>query len=278
MQSSATWHELAGYSFFKLGKPAEAVGELQKAMDLDPLNEEYVLELTEIFVSNNNAAAAITLMETAARAFPRSSRIWFGLGTAYLADQHRSSAEAALKRSLELDPALDLAYVVLGQSHKEAANWDQLLTTAQKLIDLSPDHPAGYYYKALALQSASTSKVPDDAEIEVLLRKSLALGNAEAEPHYELAKLLVRQGKKEDSVLELRRIVQAHPDFGPAYYQLSRLYREMGELEKSQEAEKTHERIREKERDKVMKRMIVEIRQRSEQMDLEDAKGAKKKR
>jgi len=104
--ASATWHELTGYSYFKLGKAAEAVEELQKAMDRDPRNQEYVLELAEVFVTHNNAAAAITLMETAAKAFPHSSRIWFGLGTAYLADQHRSSAEAALKKSLELDPKL----------------------------------------------------------------------------------------------------------------------------------------------------------------------------
>jgi tetratricopeptide (TPR) repeat protein len=277
MQTSATWHELTGYSYFKLGKAAEAVEELQKAMDREPRNQEYVLELAEVFVTHNNAAAAITLMETAAKAFPHSSRIWFGLGTAYLADQHRSSAEAALKKSVELDPKLDLAYVVLGQSYKEAGSWDELLATAQKLIDLGPNNPTGYYYKALALQSASTSKVPDDAEIEALLRKSLAPGNAEAEPHYELAKLLARQGRKEDSLLELQKIVQVNPDFAPAYYQLARLYRERGELEKSQQAQKTHEKIREKDRDKVMKRMIVEIRQRSDPINRQDATDAKKR-
>ena len=95
-----------------------------------------------------------------------------------------------------------------------------------------------------------------------LLRKSLELNNRAPEPHYELAKLLVRQGKKDDSLLALEKIVQSWPDFGPAYYQLSRLYRERGEIEKSNEAQKLHERIRQKERDTVMKRMIVEIQQR----------------
>src|SRR2546428_93095 len=124
--ASRACHELTGYSCCKLGKADEAVEDLQKAMARDPRNQEYVLELAEVFVTHNNAAVAITLMETAARAFPHSSRIWFGWGAAYLADQHRSSAEAALKKSLELDPKLDLAYVVLGQSHKEAGTWAEL--------------------------------------------------------------------------------------------------------------------------------------------------------
>ena len=141
---------------------------------------------------------------------------------------------------------------------------------------MGPNNPTGYYYKALALQLASTSKV-DDAEIEALLRKSLALGNAEAEPHYELAKLLARQGRKQDALFEMQKIVQAHPDFSPAYYHLSRLYRERGELEKSQQAQKTREKIRENERDKVMKRMIVEIRQRPDHLDHEGAKDAKRR-
>jgi tetratricopeptide (TPR) repeat protein len=260
MQNSASWHEMRGYSTFKLGDPAEAAVELQKAMDLDPKNEDYVLELSEVFVTHNNAPAAITLLETASKVFAQSARIWFGLGTAYLADEKRSAAETALKRCLELDPNLDLAYVVLGQGYKEAGSWDQLLETAQRLIELNPKNSTGYYYKALALQSVSTYKAQDDAEVEKLLRKSLELNHNDPEPHYELAKLLARQGKKEDSLLEFERIVQSRPDFGPAYYQLARLYRERGELEKSNEAQKAHERIRQKERDKVMRRLLVEVR------------------
>ena len=156
MQQSPTWHEMLGYSSFKLGDSSKAVVELQKAMDLDPRNENCVLELSEVFVSSNNAAAAVILLETATRAFADSSRIWFGLGTAYLVDQQREAAETALKKSLELDPSLDLAYVVLGQSHKEAGRWDQLLNSAERLIQLSPKNPSGYYYKALALQSSGS--------------------------------------------------------------------------------------------------------------------------
>jgi tetratricopeptide (TPR) repeat protein len=260
MQNSAAWHEMVGYSSFKLGDPGQGTVELQKAMDLDPKNEDYVLELSEVFVTHNNAPAAITLLETASKVFAQSARIWFGLGTAYLADEKRSAAETALKRCLELDPKLDLAYVVLGQGYKEAGNWDQLQETAQRLIELNPKSSTGYYYKALALQSVSTSKAVDDADVEKLLRKSLELNHSDPEPHYELAKLLARQGKKEDSLLEFERIVQSRPDFGPAYYQLARLYRERGELEKSNEAQKAHERIRQKERDKVMRRLLVEVR------------------
>ena len=258
--NAADWHGMMGYCHFKLGDSTKAANELQKAIDLDPHNQDHVLELAEVFVANNNAAAAVTLMETATRVFSRSSQIWFGLGVAYLGDGKPSQAEAALKRCLDLDPNLDLAYVVLGQGYKEARNWAQLMDTSQRLIQVNPANSVGYYYKALALQ-ASQSPNGDEEEVEKLLRKSLKLNNDDPEPHYELAKILIRQGKKDDSLHALEKIVESWPDFGPAYYQLARLYRERGEMAKSNKAKEAHDRIRQK-RGADIKKMIVEIQQR----------------
>jgi len=260
--NEADWHGMMGYCHFKLGDSTKAANELQKAIELDPHNQDHVLELAEVFVANNNAAAAVALMETAAQVFGQSSQIWFGLGVAYLGDEKRSKAEAALKRCLDLDPNLDLAYVVLGQCYKEAGNWIQLMETSQRLIEVNPKNSAGYYYKALALQAAPGFKSAEETDVEKLLVKSIGLNNVDPEPHYELAKLLVRQGKKDESLQALEKIVQSWPDFGPAYYQLSRIYRERGEMEKSKAAQQRHDTIRQQERDVVMKRMIVEIQQR----------------
>jgi tetratricopeptide (TPR) repeat protein len=260
--NAADWHGMMGYCRFKLGDSTKAVNELQKAIDLDPQNQDHVLELAEVFVANNNAAAAVTLMETASQVFSQSSQIWFGLGVAYLGDEKRSQAEASLKRCLNLDPNLDLAYVVLGQGYKEAGNWNQLMETSERLIDVNPKNSAGYYYKALALQASPGFKSTDETEVEKLLVKSIGLNSGDPEPQYELAKLLGRQGKKAESLHALEKIVKSWPDFGPAYYQLSRIYRERGEMDKSRVAQQMHDRIRQKEHDVVMKRMIVEIQQR----------------
>ena len=44
----AEWHELRGYAAHKTGDAARAVTEIQKALDLDPRNQTYVLELSEV--------------------------------------------------------------------------------------------------------------------------------------------------------------------------------------------------------------------------------------
>jgi len=95
------------------------------------------------------------------------------------------------------------------------------------------------------------------------LPRAAELSDSEPEPDYELAKLLAKRGKKDASRLELEKIVRQHPDFGPAHYQLSRLYREKGELARSGEEQKAFDRISAQERVKAMTRMLVEVHQRS---------------
>jgi tetratricopeptide (TPR) repeat protein len=262
-QNSFAWHELAGESAFKLGDPARAVSELQRAMELDPRNESCVLELGEVFLTENSPAAAATLFETAAKIFPAAPRVWFGLGVAYLAEVHYSSAEAALRRSLQLDPGLDLAYVVLARGYSEAGDWERLRETAQRLIEVKPQSYAGYYYQALVGLRGLPASVSTDREAERLLRRAVELSDGEPEPNYELAKLLAKEGRKNAARFELESIVRQHPDFGPAHYQLSRLYRETGELAKSAEQLKTFDRISAEERLRTMTRMLVEVHQRS---------------
>ena len=257
--NSAAYHEMLGYSSFKTGDAARAVNEIQKAMDLDSRNQDYVLELSEVFVANNNGGAAVTLLRSAAQVFPNAARLWFALGVAYLVDENRPSAEAALRKSLEFDPKLDLALVVLGQGYKETGQWNELLQTADRLILVNGHNPAGYYYKALALLEAPSR---DEPQIESLLKKSVSLNPEDPGPHYEWAKLLARKGEKDAALRELERLTKASPDFGPAYYQLFRLYREKGDLAKSKEAREAHDRIQAQERAQLTRKLLLEVRQR----------------
>jgi len=259
MTKSAPWHEMMGYSEFKSGDTVNAVAEIQKAMDLDPSNQDYILELSEVFVANNNGGAAVTLLNAAKKAFPTSARIWFALGVAYLVDENRPAAEVSLRKSLELDPKLDLALVVLGQGYKETGQWNDLLETADRLIQVNGRNATGYYYKAVALLESTPR---DEAQIETLLKKSVALRTEDPGPHYELAKLLAKKGDKEAALRELEQIIKAHPDFGPAYYQLYRLYREKGATGKSVEAQQAHARIQASEREQVTRKLLLEVRQR----------------
>lgn len=255
-------HAIYGYSL-KTSDPAQAVLELQKALDLDPQDQEYILELSEVLLANYNAPASVTLLKAATTRFPGSARIWFALGVSHLLDDKLSLAVTALRKSLELDPKLDQAFVVLAHGYKDAGLWAELEETAQALIRLNPSNHAGYYYKSVALLRTRTAGERTSADIEALLRKSSALEPADPDVRYELAKLLLERKDGQAALRELEAAVQADPDFGPAYYQLYRLYRERGETEKSKEALREYERLR-AQRGQAVRRLLVEVRQRGE--------------
>ena len=193
-------------------------------------------ELGEVFLNQNSPAAAEALPRPPLRSFPNSAYIWFGLGVAYLAEGRYSSAEAALRKSLETDPHLDLAYVVFSPAATtKPATGTGSARQRSGSSGVAPRNYAGYYYEALSWLRGSPASARSDREAERLLRKAADLSDSEPEADYELAKLLAKQGKKDASRLELEKIVRQNPDFGPAHYQLSRLYREKGELAKSGE-------------------------------------------
>jgi tetratricopeptide (TPR) repeat protein len=258
LANSAAWHALRGYTAYKQGDAGTAVVEIQKALDLDPRNEDYLLELSEVLVANNNAAAAVLLLEPATKMFPDSARLRFSLGTCYLAADRLALAEAALKRSFELDPSLDLALVVLAQGYRDAGLWNELSVTADKLLASNPRNHLGYFYKAVVL--ACSSDLPD-AQTEALLRKSSELDASDPDPRYELAKLLVRKGQPDEAQKQLETIIAAHPDFAKAYFQLYRLYARKGDVIKSGEAERTYEKLR-NQRDPIVRKLLVEVRER----------------
>jgi predicted Zn-dependent protease len=258
-QNSGEWHAIFGYSSYRSGHPKEAVAELQKAMDLDPRNDDYVLELSEVFLTHYNPPAAIALLDAARQAFPNSARVWFALGAAKLLNDNLIEAESALRTSLQLDPKLDLAYVVLGHGYLEAGHWNELLRTAQALMALNPRNAAGYYYEAMVLLKTQSGEQPP-SKIESLLRKATELDPDDPASRFELAKVLLARGDKRSALGELESIVRADQEFGPAYYHLYRLYRENGESEKSRQAEQQYQRLRAR-RGEAVQKLVVEIRQ-----------------
>jgi tetratricopeptide (TPR) repeat protein len=261
-ENSAAWHEVAGEAYLKLGRPEEAAEEFQKVIGLEPGNVDGILQLGEVFVANNDSPAAAALFGAAVKFLPRSPRVWFGLGVAYLGETRYNDAVKSLETSLELDPKLEPAYVVLSLGYSEAGQWNLVQKTAKRLIVLNPQNSMGYYYEAVALLRSDSSGAPND-EAEKLLRRSMSLDEQNPEPRYELVKLLLREGKKQAAFQELQRIALAAPDFAPAHYELFRFYRGAGQAELSEKELKTFQRLSAKETAESMRRMLVEVRQPS---------------
>ena len=144
------WHELVGYSHFKLDHPEPALKHLQTAVQLDPRNEDYYLTLAEFLGTNNAVDSAVTVLDAAAKGMPGSVKIGSALGLAYIMLGDTGRSEAALKRVVEHHPDYELGHKLLADCYNRAQDWDSLKRVAAVLRKLNVKNGAGWYFGALA--------------------------------------------------------------------------------------------------------------------------------
>ena len=133
VEKSAVWYALLGNTLHRLDRIEEAARHLQSAVRLHPTNEEFYLDLGEIFGTNNAYKAAIALFESGIKALPNSKRLRFALALSHQLDGDQEKSSDILKQLIQYDPLFVPAYKLLADNYDYAGNWERLLRTAQHI-------------------------------------------------------------------------------------------------------------------------------------------------
>ena len=164
---SATGEALIGDIQEKRGEFLKAANAYREAVRLAPDREQYRIALALEFVQHRSFRQAITVLEPAALAFPRSARIRALLGVMQYATEDIEGAISWLTEAITIDPNLEpahvyLARIVLGSSTAPSARtvaslcgWDPIVCGALKLRQArEKNDPALLAEAMLALQHA----------------------------------------------------------------------------------------------------------------------------
>jgi tetratricopeptide (TPR) repeat protein len=178
------------YMLFTPKSLEEAIGEYQKAMDLD----------------KNNALP------------------YAGLGEAYsflalLEEQNYDKKDSDLydkslqysQKAVELAPALGESHRALASSYRALGKFEEGKTEAEKAIELNPRDSEAYY-----LLWTVTGADPDNKNIE----KALELDPNLSIAHSDLGYIYYTKGKYEESTEHLRRAIEINPDLIQAHTNL----------------------------------------------------------
>src|SRR5205823_766934 len=123
-QDNANWHAMTGYAHFKLDHPEPALEHLQRAVRLDPANEDHYLELAEFLGANNAVTTVVSVLESAAGRLPRSIKIQTALGLAYLMIADTGKAETILKKVVADQPDYEITYKLLADCYQRSHDWN----------------------------------------------------------------------------------------------------------------------------------------------------------
>jgi len=242
---TAEYHNLLGQADEALNDPASAVKEFKLAAQLDP-NEKNAFDLAnELLLTTNSGGPAVEAFTRGVALFPNSVRMYIGLGIALYARNSYDAAIEALCRASDLDPSDPRPYVYLGKMCiVSKGHADEVSKHMQRFIETNPDNPLAYYYGALCLWKGAEKQGVDEARVESLFKKSLALDPRSADTYLQLGILYHHQRREKDAISEFEAAIRLKPADPDAHYHLAQVYLSTGDKERGQEELQIYEKLR----------------------------------
>jgi tetratricopeptide (TPR) repeat protein len=228
LENSPSWNNLVGYAEFKLGEAEPALKHLQRALTLEPENEDYLLDLGEFLGVHRARETAVELFEVAVRRMPNSQRARFGLAVSYILMERRDQAIQLLESLIATNGGFEPAYRALGECYEDAGNSSGLIELGNKLQQINPRNPMGWYlFGAGELKLSGAG--PEHLDRAILaLQRGITLDPSSSRLHFTLAKAYREKEDDEATVRELKETIRLEPQHERAHYVLGRLYKKLG--------------------------------------------------
>jgi tetratricopeptide (TPR) repeat protein len=262
LKSTGEVHDLLGDIYETQGHYDVALRQYQEAVRLDPENDKFVFDLGAELILHENYDTAQTIFRLGEERFPRSSRIYLGLGAAeFMGGKTTDSVDAFLK-AVDLNPESEPAYAFLGEAFSFAG-----ARSAEVLVRLA--HAAGqkpqsfgvqYYYGAtLVAEMASDGDLAKADPALAALRRAAALRPQDARVYYQFGEICRLQKKTTEAIAYYEKSASLDPDFPDPLYKLGQAYIRAGKPEDAKRTFARHKEVMTKEQ-AVLDRRFGDIR------------------
>ena len=164
--NSATAYNDLGIALREKGSTDEAIGEFQKAVQLEPDYQFGRYNLGAALVQNGRIDEAIPQLEKVLQLNPNHPKAYYSLATAVAQKGDLDRAILYYERALKLNPEFAEAHGSLGNVLFEKGEIDAAIEHYRQAIHLEPENPTAHYNLAMAFLREQKS----DEAIEELQR------------------------------------------------------------------------------------------------------------
>lgn len=246
VESAAIYAVLAEV-YERSGRAENAIPAMRLAIERDPKNEAYRFRYGMLLTDTKAPAAAVIRLEESLQEFPNSSRLWFALGVGQTALNKIEEAAAAFRRAQELDPKFAAAFAYLGMTHDQQGRYADAVVLYERALAIDERLFAAHYLAAEAI----VKQVPaDEARAEKHLSSAVVLDPSFAPARVSLGKLLMRRGRFEEAVTQLKGAIDLEPNLTEAHYHLGRALTRLKRTAEAQATLATFKRLNEERREK----------------------------
>jgi tetratricopeptide (TPR) repeat protein len=232
---------LLGFVLHRKNKPKESLEIYTKAAALKTPTAEDLKIVGLDYVLLEDYADAIKWLEKAVELDPKNQDAWYYLGRAYYSRSSLPESKRAFLTVLELDPHNARAENNLGLILESEAKPNEALEAYRRAIEWQDATPRQSDQPYLNLGSLLL-ELDRAGEAITPLEKAAELGANSASCHLKLGTAYARTNRLADAQLELEKAEQLEPDNAAIHYQLARIYKQMHQMDKAKiEFQRTEE-------------------------------------
>lgn len=202
----------------------------EQLLQTDKDNMAANLAKGRILQAEDRHKEAMTVLEKAAAAPPPSAQALYYLGVSQAALGFSNQAKGSYTKALSLQPQLLEASLALARLATASGDNATALRLAGDMLNRNPNLPAAYAIRAQALLSQGAIK-----EAEVALQEALKRDPALTPALTVLLNLRVRQGRAQELVLPLTKLVENQPQSADLRHLLALAYFSVNNLPRSEE-------------------------------------------
>lgn len=234
-QRSAALYNMLASLEEESGQFVEAVQSYQRAVELDPTNEQYYFDLGMEYLSHFTFGPAAEVFQVGTQKFPQSSRQFLGLAFSHYAMRKYPQAADTFTTALEIapdSPAVIQAWKTV-LSFLAPKDWERLLPRLSRLEAANPQSAELAFCYGAALFRSELAKGTNGAldRPRLILEKSVRLRANFPEAHLELGSLYAAENQNQKAVSEYLEAIRQNPKSDIAHYRLGQVYREMNRVD-----------------------------------------------
>jgi tetratricopeptide (TPR) repeat protein len=185
----------------------------------------YVVDLTQgsEALDAGKISVAVEKLGAASKKKPDFAPAFAMLGNAYLRSKNTNAAEAALRRSLQLDSRSRYAKYNLGLVYLRSARLDQAKDLFSELANSDPKDT-----RSLLLLGATLDEMKDHQEAVATLKRAAEIDPKDAETYGYLGSAQLSAGQYDDAIRSFEEALRLSSDYKGAALGLAAAYRAKG--------------------------------------------------
>ena len=201
---SAPGRKVLGLCLYMLGNPDSAGRELDQAVKLNPSDSEALYYLGRIYFTRQDLPNALATFEKLMLLDKTSVRGFNHLGQTYEALSRFEEARSSYQKAIDLEKAQtkrsEWPYFNLGVLNLKEGRQQEAIGLLREALVRNTDWPEARIQLAVALSSTGQYE-----EAKALLEGVLQTDPKNADAHYQMGRLLLKQGRKEQARLHLQQ-------------------------------------------------------------------------